>query len=171
VRSPVLHRLDTIARNLLPAAVTLAVLLAGVIPLHIAALQAVSPALLVIVVFYWTLYRPDLLPAVAVFLIGSLQDILMGLPIGVSACVLIGVHAAVTTQRRFFPGRSFEVVWLGFAIVATAALIFGWLLTCAYYLALIAPEKLAFQIVTTIGFFPIFCRVLRRCRLSLPERA
>lgn len=169
--SPVLQRLDTVARNLLPVAVTVAVLLAGVLPLHIAALQSVWPALPVIAVFYWTLYRPDLLPAVAVFFIGLLQDILVGLPIGVSACVLVGVHAAVNTQRRFFAGRSFEVTWLGFALVATAALLFGWLLTSLYYLELIAPEKLAFQVVTTIGFFPIFCRLLLRCRLSLPERA
>ena len=77
-----------------------------------------APALPLIAVFYWTLYRPDLMPPVAAFVIGLLQDILGGLPLGVSACVLVGVHAAVNTQRRFFIGKSFAVVWLGFALVS-----------------------------------------------------
>lgn len=164
------HRLDTVARQLVPFLMTLALLLAGILPLHITSLQSVAPMLPLCAVFYWTLYRPDLMPAIAVFAIGLLQDILVGLPVGVSACVLVCVHAAVNTQRAFFAGKSFGVLWLGFAVVASAAQLFGWLLTCIYYLALITPDRIVFQAITTIGCFPIFCRALQRCRLSLPER-
>jgi rod shape-determining protein MreD len=165
------QQLDTLARNLVPLLLTVALLLAGILPLHITLLQSIAPLLPLIAVFYWTLYRPDLMPAVAVFAIGLLQDILVGLPIGVSGCVLVCVHAAVNTQRRFFAGKSFAVLWVGFAVVASAALILGWLLTCVYYATLVTPDRLIFQILITIGCFPIFCRLLQRCRLSLPERA
>jgi len=165
------QQLDTLARNLVPLLLTVALLLAGILPLHITLLQSIAPLLPLIAVFYWTLYRPDLMPAVAVFAIGLLQDILVGLPIGVSGCVLVCVHAAVNTQRRFFAGKSFAVLWVGFAVVASAALILGWLLTCVYYATLVTPDRLIFQILITIGCFPIFCRLLQRCRLALPERA
>ncbi|MBK8211701.1 MAG: rod shape-determining protein MreD [Rhodospirillales bacterium] len=171
MRSRVLQQLDTLARNLVPLLLTVALLLAGILPLHITMLQSVAPLLPLIAVFYWTLYRPDLMPAVAVFAIGLLQDILVGLPIGVSACVLVCVHAAVNTQRRFLAGKSFAILWLGFAVVASAALLLGWLLTCIYYVTLVTPDRVVFQILTTIGCFPIFCRLLQRCRLSLAERA
>jgi rod shape-determining protein MreD len=161
------RRLDTLARHLVPSLSIFALMLVGVVPLHIPALHAVAPALPLIAVFYWTLYRPDLLPAIAVFAAGLLQDILFGLPLGVSAVMLVLVHAAVTTQHRFFLGKSFGVVWLGFSLVAAAALALAWLVNCAYNAALIPPDAVAFQVLTTIGFFPVLCWVLLRCQLAL----
>ncbi|HYN38545.1 MAG TPA: rod shape-determining protein MreD [Rhodospirillales bacterium] len=165
------RKLDSVARNMVPCALTTSLLFAGVIPLHNSVLQSVAPSLPLIAVFYWTLYRPDLMPPVAVFAIGVLHDILVGLPIGVTACVLVCVHAAVSTQRRFFSGKSFGVLWLGFAVVATAGLLLGWLLTCVYYATLVTPDRMAFQILTTIGCFPILCWLLLRCQVVLLERA
>jgi rod shape-determining protein MreD len=161
------RRLDTLARRLLPCAMTLAMLIAGVVPLHIPAFEPVAPAMLLIAVFYWSLYRPDLMPAWAAFAFGLLQDVFVGLPLGVSACMLIAVHAAVDTQRRFFVGKSFSVVWLGFAVVASATVALGWVLTCISYGALLAPEPVLFQSLVTIGVFPLLSRVLLRCQLAV----
>src|SRR6266511_776502 len=105
------------------------------------------------------------MPAWAAFVLGLLQDIFVGLPLGVSACVLIAVHAAVGTQRRFFVGKSFGVVWLGFAVMASAALALSWVLTCVYHGALLAPS--VFQTLITIGVFPILSRLLLRCQLAV----
>jgi rod shape-determining protein MreD len=165
------RKLDSVARKLVPFTLTTMLLFAGVMPLHNAALQSVAPSLPVIAVFYWTLHRPALMPVVAVFVIGLLNDVLVGLPIGVSACVLVCVHAAVSLQRRFFTGKSFGVVWLGFAVVAAAALVLGWLLSCLYYGTLIDPHRLPFQLLTTVGCFPVFCWLLLRCSTGLVERA
>jgi rod shape-determining protein MreD len=161
------RRLDTFARHLVPCVSIFALMLVGVVPLHIPALHPVAPALPLIAVFYWTLYRPDLLPAVTVFAAGLLQDILFDLPLGVSAFMLVLVHAAVSTQHRFFLGKSFGIVWLGFALVATAALALGWLVVCAYNGALIRPNAILFQVLTTIGFYPILSWLLLRCQAAL----
>ena len=165
------RRLDAFARHLVPFASTLAMLIVGVVPLHIPAFQSVAPALPLIAVFYWTLYRPDLMPPVAAFVIGLLQDVLGGLPLGVSACVLVGVHAAVNTQRRFFIGKSFTVVWLGFALVAICGLAASWIMTCAYFGAFAAPSSVVFQSLTTVGFYPILGWALLRCQLTLLQQA
>jgi rod shape-determining protein MreD len=161
------RRLDTLARRLLPCASTLAMSMVGVVPLHIPASPPAALSMSLIAVFYWSLYRPDLMPAWAAFGLGLAQDVLVGLPLGISACVLITVHAAVGTQRRFFLGKSFGVVWLGFAVMASAALAFGWLLTCVHHGALLAPTAVLFQTSIMIGVFPIASRLLLRCHLAV----
>ena len=91
MKSSIWRKLDVIARQLVPCALTFAMLLVGVVPLHVTAFQAIAPSLPLIAVFYWTLYRPDLMPAVAVFAIGLLQDILFGLPIGFLSIILVSL--------------------------------------------------------------------------------
>lgn len=164
-------KLDVIARRLLPAALTAALVLAAALPLHSAAARAMAPSLPLIAVFFWTLYRPDLMPAVAVFVIGLLWDVFAGLPIGIGAVVLVAVHAVVTVQRPSFSGKSFPGLWLRFSVLAAAALVLCWLMTCLYYLTLITPERILFQIVTTVGVFPLLCWLLLRCQSLLPEPA
>ncbi|MFO1120471.1 MAG: rod shape-determining protein MreD [Rhodospirillales bacterium] len=121
--------LDIAARSLVPCALTVGLVLAAALPVHSAATRAVAPSLPLIAVF-WTLSRPELMPAAAVFAIGLLGDVLSGQPIGLGAGVLVGVHAVVTTQRAFFTGKSFGILWLGFAW-SPPRLPLGWLLTCS----------------------------------------
>lgn len=171
MKRSVWRRLDTLARHLFPFASTLAMLVLGAVPLHIPAFASVAPSVSLIAVFYWSLYRPDLMPAWAAFVLGVVQDIFVGLPLGVGACVLIAVHAAVSTQRRFFVGKSFGVVWLGFAVMASAGLAFTWLLTCIYHGALLAPNAMLFQALITIGVFPLLSRLLLRCQIVVLGQA
>ncbi len=161
------RRLDTLARHLVPCLSIFALMVVGVVPLHIPSLPSIAPALPLIAVFYWTLYRPDLVPASAMFAAGLLQDILFGLPLGMSACTLVLVHAVVTTQHRFFLGRSFGIVWLGFSLVAAGAMALTWLITCAYNATLVPLDAVAFQTLMTIGFYPVLCWLLLRCQFAV----
>jgi rod shape-determining protein MreD len=164
------QQLDTLARQLVPTLSVLTLLIASVVPLHVPALQSVTPSLPLIAMFYWTLHRPDLMPPFAAFAIGMLQDVLTGLPIGVSAIVLLAVHATVETQRRFFEDKSFGIVWLGFSCVALGAIALGWLLTCAYNGVLVTPLRIIVQVLMTVGCFPLLCRALCRCHRALPKQ-
>src|SRR3989338_4961778 len=112
------HRLDVWARRLTPFGLTLILVLAGVVPFYVPGYARVIPLLPLMAIHHWTINRPELMPAYAVFIIGILQDILTGIPIGISAVVFLGVHGVVRSQQRFFTGKSFAVVWLGFALVA-----------------------------------------------------
>jgi rod shape-determining protein MreD len=115
------RRLDLLARELTPFALTLGLIIVGAIPFYVPGLQSVAPSLPFIAVFYWTLHRPDLMPPAAAFVIGLFQDILSGGPIGTGAAVFVVLHAAVRSQRTFFHGKSFTILWLGFAVAAVGA--------------------------------------------------
>ncbi len=161
------RRLDALSRDLAPVALTVVLLLLCTLPLRVPAFNVLIPSLPLIAVFYWVLYRPDLMPAGAAFAIGLVEDGLSGTPIGVSAMVLTCVHAGVTVQRRFFAGKSFAIVWLGFAVVATLAFFLAWLLVCAYYGMRVNASGVILQAVVTIGCLPLVWRLLVRCHLAI----
>ena len=159
-------KLDAWARQLTPFGLTVLLLLIGVVPLHVPGFGAVAPVLPLIAIFHWALYRPQLMPAVAVFVIGFLQDALTGTPIGISAAVFVIVHGIVNTQRRFFFGKSFAIVWLGFALVSTGAVVATWVLVSAFYGVLIQPQALFFQALLTLGCFPLLSWALLRWQMA-----
>ena len=83
MREDVWHRLDLIARNILPFFVTLLLIMVAMIPLRVPLLSPVIPALPLIAVYYWTVYKPHLMPVWAIFLIGLFHDLLTAGPAGV----------------------------------------------------------------------------------------
>jgi rod shape-determining protein MreD len=148
------HRMDLLARQLTPSMFTLALVFINVIPLHIPEFSRVTPLLPLIAIYHWAIFRPKLLPAYAVFLIGLFQDILTGTPIGVNALVFLIVYGAVLSQKRFFIGKSFLILWLGFSVIAAGASVISWATVSILNVALIEPKTVIFQYLMTLGFFP-----------------
>ncbi len=163
------HRLDALARRLTPFALTLVLVVVGAVPLHIPGFARVAPLLPLMAVYHWAIYRPRLLPAFAVFLIGLLQDTVGGTPIGVNALVFVGVYGVVLSQRRFFAGKSFAVVWLGFAVIAAGAALLSWILVSALNVALVAPRAVVFQYLVTLGVFPLLAWIFLRWQRAFLE--
>lgn len=155
MKSSLWLRLDNLARSLTPFALGLVLVLFSVVPLQVPGFARVVPLLALIAVHHWTIFRPDLMPAYAVFLIGLMQDLLSGGAPGVNALVFLTVYGVVLWQRRFFVGKSFMITWLGFAIVSAGAVLLSWALVSAYNMALINPRAIMYQYGLTLGFFPL----------------
>lgn len=156
------HRLDMLARQLTPAVLTLVLVIINVMPLHIPGFSRIAPLLPLMAVYHWAIFRPRLLPAYLVFLIGLLQDVLTGTPIGVNALVLLAVYGAVLSQKKFFIGKSFFILWLGFSVIAAGALAVNWGLISVINLTLVEPRTVIFQYLLTLGFFPAVAFVFLR---------
>jgi len=148
------HRLDLVARSISPFFVTLLLVLVSLLPLRIADLSPIVPALALIGVFFWSVHRPDLMPIWAVFLIGFVQDLLTGAVLGPGIVGLLVAHALVVWQLRFFLAASFAVIWVAFMLVAAASLSVTWLLTCIALMAYVEPAPLFFQYLVTLAFYP-----------------
>lgn len=142
-------------RNLLPSLLTLLAALLACVPLRMPFDFAVVPDFALMAVFYWTLYRPDLLPVVTIFVIGLLQDLLLGGIVGVTPIMLICCHAVLLNQRRIFLGKPFALSWWGFAVVALAAEAFQW--TVHGMVVARIPDILPslVQAVATVLLFPL----------------
>lgn len=157
-----LQRLDRLARNLTPFAISLVFVMVSVLPLEIPFYGAVTANLGVMAVFYWAVYRPDLLPPAAAFLLGLWQDMMFGTAFGMYALVFLIVHTVLAAQRRFFQGKSFLVVWWAFALVALLASILAWILAMLLHGAWLSPMPAAFQYLLTIALYPFATWLLAR---------
>ena len=161
------QRLDTIARRILPVAITVILAMAASVPLHVPGFYAVAPAVTLISVYYWTIFRPDLMPASAIFAIGLFQDVLSGAPLGVNALVLLLVFAVVLGQRRFFLGKSFLVMWWGFALIVVGSLAVTWMVLSSLEGRALDPMPALFQGVVTLAVFPFLTWIFIRSQQAL----
>ncbi|WP_142847273.1 rod shape-determining protein MreD [Telmatospirillum sp. J64-1] len=160
-----LHRMDLWARHLLPVGLTLFLLLMTLVPSRVPGMSGLMPALVLMAVFYWAIYRPDLLPAHGAFLIGLLQDVVDGTPIGVTALVLLLVHGVAASQRRFFLGNTFIVAWWGFALVAAVASLLTWGLVGVLH-GWGQPRAVLFQYLMTLATYPVVSWILARLHVT-----
>ncbi len=149
------QRLDTLARKMTPFGLTVALVMLNVMPLHVPGMARVMPLLPLMAVYHWAVNRPQLMPAYVVFFIGLLQDTLTGAPLGVSAVVFLGVYGIIVGQRRFLVGKSFAVVWLGFALVAAGASAANWSIISIFHVTIVDGDALFFQYLLSLGIFPM----------------
>lgn len=158
-------RLDQFARDSAPTALALLLVLLGGVPLGLPAQHGVLPLTVMASVYFWTLYRPGLMPPPAVFGLGLLSDLLTGAPLGINPVLLLLLHAFVLSQRRVLVKQSFLFVWIGFALMGGAVLALGWLLRVVLALRLMPVEPALFEMALTIAAYPalswVFVRVER----------
>jgi rod shape-determining protein MreD len=148
------QRLDRVARNVVPALLGVLLVLLSATPLYIPGYAPTAANLVMMAVFYWAVHRPDLLSPLTAFMLGLLQDILVGMPPGMNALVLVLVRAIGVSQSRVFRDRSFLLLWWGFGLVAAAAAALVWMLSLAYSLTYIDPLPVVFQAAMTTALFP-----------------
>jgi rod shape-determining protein MreD len=156
------HWFDLWGRRSTPALTTLALVLLSLIPFSIPGLPLVAPSGPLIAVFYWSVYRPDLLPAVSVFCIGLVQDVLTGSPLGVTSLVYLFVYGAALSQRRALIGKPFVLAWLVLLVIGLGAGAVAWLFNSVLLVQLVPPRPLLFQTLATVALFPCFAWALVR---------
>jgi len=115
-----------------------------------------TPIIPLVIVFFWSIYGPNYMPALSVFLIGLLQDFLTGGPLGLWAGVYLVAQFVVMSQRSYFMGREQKVVWLGFALVAAGASVILWLVMSLMSGVLLPAGALLFQMLATVMIYPLF---------------
>lgn len=162
MRAAFARRGDRPGAKSIPTLTTIVLLTASVLPLRVPDYAAVAPLLALAGVYYWTIYRPELLPPVAVFVAGLIFDLLSGEPLGVSPLLLLLARTIVASQRRFFVNRLFPFVWCGFTLLAAAAIAFLWLLGSLLEGAVLDMRAAILQWVLTVASFPAASYLLMR---------
>lgn len=171
MKGSLLQRIDQWMRHLLPFGLTLFLVLVDAMPTHLPAFTAVAPQLPLIGVYYWAIYRPELLPPSVAFALGLVNDIIAGGPIGVSSLVYLLAQGMTTSQRKFFYGKSFLVAWWAFALIAAAAMALQWGLVSAIFGRTLEPKAVAVEFLMTASFYPLLGWLFSRVQLALVRRA
>ena len=164
------HRLDAVARILVPALLGIVLVLISTIPFQIPGFGPVAPNFVLMAVFFWGVHRVYLFSSIFVFFIGLLLDILVGTPPGLNAIVLVLVRTVAVSQGKVFRGKPFLVLWLGFGLIALVAGMVIWALNVIYNMTIIDPLPIVFQMTMTITVFPLLAWLFARTQQKLSQQ-
>lgn len=157
--------------RVVPTLTTVLCVAASVVPAHLPSFTAATPFFTLMAVYFWTLYRADLLPFPVVFALGLLLDVLEGGPLGISSLILLLTYAAVMTQREQLVMRRFTVIWVGFLMVTAGAAALQWGIVSLFYGMLLDVRAFLFQGVLTVAVYPVVSYLLSRVQRMLLMRA
>lgn len=149
------QKLDLAARRITPFLITFGMVVLSQLPMHLPASVPVTPAFAFAAVYFWTLHNPDTLPAPAVFVAGLLQDILSGVPIGLNAFTMLVGYGVIVSQRRYFFGRSFMVLWWGFAVMAVFTGLLQWAAMSLLVGQMLSMAPVAIEQLTAVALYPL----------------
>lgn len=152
--SALLRQTSRRIRALLPILSSIALVLLGLLPVGLPHFDTVAPSFALMAVFYWSIFRSDLMTMVGAFLIGLLLDLLCAGPLGLNALILVAVHELGVSQRRVFLGSSFLVNWTAFALVIGSILPLSWAVVSLLHWRLLPVMPMATQLMLSLVLYP-----------------
>jgi rod shape-determining protein MreD len=164
---PALPRVNSGAARMLPVATMLVAAVISVLPLRIPGYAALTPVFTLMAAYHWTIYRPDLLPPMALFAVGLTEDLLAGSPVGLNPLLLLLTRIAVLSNRRYFVNRQFPFVWTGFTLLTIIAMVGFWAANCVLDLSLLDFRIVVIRAALTIAFFPLASFLLGRAQRAV----
>lgn len=165
-RRSLLGSLDAAARHAFPVGFTLLLAILGGVSLG---LHGLSPALVLPCVFFWTVYRPAVMPPPTVLAIGLLSDLLSGAPLGVGAVTLLAAQAGLLRWRVPLARQGAPGLWVGFMGVALLVGAAGWLLTCLLTVRLLPLAPALWQALLTAALYPPLAWLFTRAHRAIAE--
>lgn len=168
MQATVLQRMDGAARRLVPFGVTLVLMLFALTPTYIPGLSHITPMYALMAVYFWSIYRPDLLGYGSTFAIGVLEDLLAGTPLGSGALILLLCQRVVFHQQKFFNNKPFGIMWLAFALVAAGASLLRWLCVGLVESGGFTPiGEMVTAYLMTVAMYPIIGWCLAKAHMKL----
>ncbi len=118
--------------------------------------MTVLPNIAAILVLFWSWYRPALMPSGVIFLLGILQDVLSGTPLGLHAFTLLVVRLLVMARLGGLAERPFLLQWCAAWILLGGEVMLRGLLGRIWTPAPLVGAQLGFEWVVTALAYPLF---------------
>jgi rod shape-determining protein MreD len=164
----ILQRVDLGARRMMPFGITLILMLFAMTPTYITGLSHITPMYAFMSVYFWSIYRPDLLGYGTVFSIGLLEDLLAGTPLGSSALILLVCQRVVFSQQKFFNSRPFALIWAAFALLAGGASFIRWVCVGLAGATGFTPfGTMVAAYLMTIALYPVVAWLMAKAQMKL----
>lgn len=128
----------------------------------------IKSSLVLMVIYYWAIFRPTLVPPVLCFLLGIGMDMVAGFPLGMMAIIFVATRWIVSDQRRLLMAQPYVALWAVFALVALAASLGQWILTGLVDLAWLPIGPVFLSVVGSLLVFPFVTLILIAIHRLLP---
>jgi rod shape-determining protein MreD len=161
---------DSLGRLGLTVAIVFILIVLSAFPFPFAGLAEIRPAFLLIAVYYWAVFRPQMLSPAGAFAAGLALDLVSFHPPGLNALLLVVVQWLVRGQRKFLLGQNFIVIWTAFALVSFLAALLQWAVFSLLQLHLMAIRPVMGGALMTVVVFPLVAKPLFLVNRALERR-
>ena len=123
-----------------------------------------------ILIFYWTLRNPDRLGYMSIFLAGIINDVVVGIPIGISSFCFLLLCAVTAYIRNITLSPNFVKDW--FSFLFTILLINSLQVIILDLIFLIDIKYISYLINTgfTFLFYPVFFLIFNTLDLRISQK-
>ncbi len=122
--------------------------------LKIPSVSLVWPDYMIPLLFFWTLYRPDLVPLGFIVVLGMMHDMLSGNVIGQAPLLWILTYMSVLFQRRFLLKKPFRMIWGFFSLTFLGYLGLNWIFGSLSQRYSDPVFPMMIQFLMTMGAYP-----------------
>jgi rod shape-determining protein MreD len=153
---------------LLPKLLALLFIFLSYTPSRLYGLDNFFPAVDLMMIYYWSLYKPQVMPNWFIFSIGLMKDILSGSPLGVNALSYILLRGLAMYKEKYLK-KTFTGLWQGFAVFAAIVMIFKWLVFSFVFEEIMAINTVLMQFLLSVLIYPLFHSLFNGINVILPR--
>jgi rod shape-determining protein MreD len=145
--------------------VILLLIVINTLPLHIPGFVIMAPLLPLIGIHYLSIYQPGLMSLITAFVIGLINDAVSGFPLGISSLIYLFVYIITVSQRYFFYGKSFYIIWYYFCLISACSFVLQCLLISLLLKCSLEIHSLILEFLMTLFLYPIISWILANIQL------
>lgn len=119
--------------------------------------------------YYWSIYRPTLIPVWLVFAAGLALDLLTGAPAGLNALTFVICRILIFDQRRFLMAQNFLMIWLGFCLLDMGVYMLQWVMFSAAHAQWMPLDYIWSSLALGALLFPVVSVFLHATHKILPN--
>ncbi len=153
-------RVTGLGEAVVPFLVCIFSVILTMLPYGLSSSLVVAPSFAFIAIFYWTLFRPNLMHPILVFVVGLYQDLLSMGPLGLWATTYLVLYGYFLFRRQYFAGRSFASLWFSFGIGVLLLTFVSWAISSIFFTQLVSPRPAIIQGLFTFFLYPFYARFL-----------
>lgn len=154
----------------LPVASCVFFLLLMIVPWPMPTAKAVLSVFPLMILCFWVVNRPEHFSMAWSFIIGFLQDVLLGQPLGITALTYLAADFFLRGQRQFFLQQSFRHLWTMFGVVILCVSLVQWLVASLIIHAWVEIMPMCLKVGIGVLFFPMTTVILHHLQRSVFSR-
>lgn len=119
----------------------------------------VSPNFSFPFIFFWTIFKPELLPLSCLLVVGIISDSIQGLPLGFHSILFLSSSLILLSQRNFLYYQPFPLIWAVFSLSLIFYKILEQLILRSFMEFPFSPANLVLSILLTVLLYPLCAKL------------
>jgi len=162
------QHVESLLRLSVPVLFLLFLFMWNMTPLPFTGGDFINPHLYLMGVYYWSMYRPTLVPPWLCFLAGIVTDIVINAPVGLNAFTFTLIQWIVNGQRRFLMGQPYIAIWAIFGLIVFAISIGQWTVLGLLHMRFPGFSSAIIDAAASFFLFPFISFIMVQTHRLLP---